>query len=632
MFFCFGSTYSQNSQINGQITLGNEFHNFAYSLIMLDDGSYLVLGDTETDTNSMDILVAMVSDSNTLIWQKTYGGSGVDRPSKIIQLSDEEFLILGSTSSADGDIAENSGLYDFWLLKINKAGKLLWEKTYGGSENDFGIDIFRRDDIFYIAGYSFSNDGDISDNKGGSDYWLLKLDQNFQILWEKNYGGSDNENLKDLLVLENDNILLLGGTNSSDGDVSLNKGEKDVWLVETDEYGQILYENTYGGSDNEEGKAIWLTENGDLIVGAVTKSTDGDISKSFGLNDFWLMGIDSVGQLQWQKSYGGSRNDVLKDVLSTDDGYLLVGNTYSYNGNITENKGRSDVWYLKVYKDGDFNWQTTYGGSGNDNCAAVVKANNSTYLMANYSDSFDYDVENHIGETDIWMLEICESFLTLDKIVYCSGDSVLWSGNYYSFPGEYLDSFSSQCGLDSIKRLLLTEVQTPELPIIYGPDWATEFGNSIYTVEDIPDLKHSWGITNGVFKDTTNFAHATALWASSGNGSISVFSVREEMCKSDTAFKEVYISGVGVEEKLTEDKILVFPNPSDKGIFSIKLSSGLSVDRIEVYNIYSKKIFSVANPGSQFKVDLGNNPEGVYLLSIHIGDNSYVKRLVFKGY
>ena len=630
MVFCLGSVYSQFSQINGQKTIGNEFHNFAYSLIMLDDGSYLVLGDTETDTNSMDILISMISDSNTIIWQKTYGGSGVDKPSKIIQLTDDEFLIVGSTSSFDGDIAANHGLYDYWLFKINKAGKLLWEQTYGGSENDFGIDISHRTEACFVAGYSSSNDGDISENKGGSDYWLLKLDEDFQLEWDKNYGGSDNENLKDLLVLENNNILLLGGSNSTDGDVSLNKGEKDVWLVETDENGQLLWEKTYGGSDNEEGKAISKTENGNLIIGTVTKSEDGDISKSFGLNDYWLLGTDSLGQLQWQKSYGGSRNDVLKKVLPTDDGYLLVGNTYSYNGNITENKGRSDVWYLKVYKDGDFNWQTTYGGSGNDNCADVIKAKNSTYLMANYSDSFDYDVEDHIGETDIWMLEICESFLTLDKIDFCSGDSVFWSGNYYSFPGEYLDSFNSQCGLDSLKRLLLTEVETPELPIISGPDWATEFGASTYNVEDIDDLKYYWGIENGSFKDTTNFAHKTALWGGAGYGIISVFSVRDELCKSDTAFKEVYISGVGVEEKTIEESILVFPNPSDKGIFNVEVDAGLRVEKVEVYNFYSKKIYSVTSLGRQFVVDLSNNPEGVYLLHIRVANASLVKRLVLK--
>ena len=305
-----------------------------------------------------------------------------------------------------------------------------------------------------------------------------------------------------------------------------------------------------------------------------------------------------------------------------------MGNTYSYNGHITENKGRSDVWYLKVYKDGNFNWQTTYGGSGNDNCAAVVKANNSTYLMANYSDSFDYDVENHIGETDVWMLEICESFFTLDKITYCSGDSVFWSGNYYSEEGEYMDSLMSVCGLDSLKRLILTEVETPMLPVITGADWVTEFTASNYSVEDLPDLNYYWGIENGSFKDTTNFAHKTALWRGPGYGNINVFSVREELCKSDTAFKEVYISALGLEEKLFEDKILVFPNPSDNGIFNVEVDADLPIERIEVYNISSKKIFSITNPDKQFNVDLSNKPDGVYLLYILAEDVSFVKRLV----
>jgi len=118
LLFSFGSIFSQYSQINGQKTIGNLKHNFARSVISLEDGGYIVIGETETDTNGMDFLLARVSVSNEIVWQKTFGGSGVDRPAEIIRDENNNFLIIGSTSSTDGDINENNGLFDFWLVII----------------------------------------------------------------------------------------------------------------------------------------------------------------------------------------------------------------------------------------------------------------------------------------------------------------------------------------------------------------------------------------------------------------------------------------------------------------------------------------------------------------------------------
>jgi hypothetical protein len=321
LLFFFGSIFSQYSQINGQKTIGNLKHNFARSVISLEDGGYIVIGETETDTNGMDFLLARVSVSNEIVWQKTFGGSGVDRPAEIIRDENNNFLIIGSTSSTDGDINENNGLFDFWLVNINVDGELLWEKTYGGSENDFGIDIVSvKEKGYYIAGNSSSSNGNISNNNGGSDFWLIKVDESGSQSWDKNYGGSENDYLKDILFKDS-SIYLLGGTKSSNGDVLHNQGKKDVWFVKISLDGELVWENTYGGSETEEGKVINSSEDGGFLIGAVTKSEDGDITKSFGLNDFWILKTDNQGKLEWQRSIGGSRDDVLKDVLEPTMGF-----------------------------------------------------------------------------------------------------------------------------------------------------------------------------------------------------------------------------------------------------------------------------------------------------------------------
>ncbi len=628
LLFSFVSVFSQYSQINGQKTIGNLKHNFAHSVIALEDGGYIVIGETETDTNSMDFLVARVSVSNEIVWQKTYGGSGVDRPSEIIRDENNGFLIIGSTSSADGDITENNGLYDFWLVNINVDGELLWEKTFGGSENDFGVDIISTNTAeYYIAGNSSSIDGDISGNNGGSDFWLIKVEENGFQSWDRNYGGSENEYLKDIILLDT-SIYLLGGTKSNNGDVSNNQGEKDVWFLKTDFDGEIIWENTFGGSDTEEGKVINQLNDGGFLLGAVTKSEDGDISKSFGLNDFWLLEINDLGEMLWQKSYGGSRDDVLKDVLKTDDGFLLAGNTYSYNGNIDENKGRSDLWFAKIYSNGAINWQKTYGGSGNENCSKVIKGFNSTYISANQSDSYDFDVDENIGETDIWMLELCESFLTLDNIKICEGDSLLWEGEYYSNGGDYRKKFQSACGLDSVRRLLLTEVVVPGLPIIEGPDLVTEFESYNYGTESGYGFEYFWQVTNGYYNDTVFNNIIRIVWGVAGNGEVSLVVANEGICFSDTVSLQVYVSGVGVDENYKINKLNVYPNPSSNGIFNIEIENAKKFEQIIVYDIYSNEILSKTNTGNKFSLNLSNNPKGVYFVNILSEGKVFVGKLV----
>jgi len=621
------SIYCQYSQINGQKTIGNLKHNFSYSVVSVEDGGYIILGDTETDTNSMDYFVTRLSATNEIIWQKTYGGSGVDRPSEIVKDGNNGFLIIGSTSSDDGDIDFNHGLYDYWLININANGDLIWQKTYGGSNNDFGVDvgILSNSEIF-VGGNSTSLDGDVTSLNGGIDFWLIKLNETGEILWDKNYGGSDDESLKDLLVDGNSGLYLLGGSRSSDGDVSFNHGEKDVWLTKLSSVGELLWEKSFGGSNNEEGKVSLFTQDSSLIVGTVSNSTDGDLTKNYGLNDYWVFSIDGSGNLIWQRSFGGSRADVLKDILKTDDGFIIGGSSNSFDGNLTENKGLSDVWFVKIYSNGVLNWQTSYGGSGSDNCSKIIKGTNSSYLTANQSDSFDYDVEGHIGETDIWMLELCESYITKENESICEGDSLEWEGEYYLHAGNFSVQYESQCGLDSTRQLAFNVVNVPTISSISGPTLVTEFTNETYYVNETQGLKYIWFVDNGIFKDTVFIAQASIIWQIAGTGNIAVYSVRENLCISDTSRLEVYVSGVGVEEDVM-NRINIYPNPSSNGQFIIQ---GNGIEEIRLFNQLNSELeLRIENYNSDFTIDLSHYTKGIYLLKIKIDDKYYVSKIIY---
>ncbi|PLX13945.1 MAG: hypothetical protein C0598_02525 [Marinilabiliales bacterium] len=621
------SSVAQDVEISLQQTLGNQFHNFSYSILTLNDGGYILLADTETDTSSMDYFIIKVSPNGEIDWQKNYGGEGVERPSNIIADGDEGFYVIGSSSSNEGDFSNNYGLFDLWFARFNFAGKLLWHKNYGGSGIDNGIDVWQKENGNFIIGATTSSaDEDVNHNNGMSDIWLFEISSEGEIIWEQTYGGSENEYLGGLLVDENDSIFLVGGTKSVDGDISFNHGEKDVWFLKTNAQGNLLREKTFGGSDSDDGKIIRKSHNNNLILTAITRSEDGDITKLFGLNDFWVLEVAKNSELIWQRSYGGSMNDAPKDMLVTDDGYLLGGTTYSFDGNITENKGRSDVWMLKIYPDGVMTWQKTFGGSGVESCTKIVYSKTYNYLTANNSDSFDFDVEDHIGETDLWMLDFCESFLTLDKIDVCMGDSIFWDGNYYSQAGNYSAQYISKCGLDSLKQLFLNTIEVPDLEFINGDDWVVELSLHDYSVPEYDNLVYYWSVENGIFKDTTYSNETSIQWLTSGNGNVMTYAIKKELCSTDTLELDVYVSGVGVQENGLSN-LIIYPNPSSNGLFTIK---GDYFEGFQIFNSVGMSLdLKTQNSNNSTVIDLSDKQKGIYFLKLSTGSKSIVRKLIY---
>ncbi len=622
----FNLVRSQDVEINTQQTLGNEDHNFTYSILPLGDGGYILLADTETDTMSMDYLLIKVLADGQIDWQKTFGGEAVERPSQIISDNAGGFYVIGSSSSSKNEYANNHGLFDVWLCRFSLAGKLLWQKNYGGSGIDFGIDIkLKPNGNFLIGASTTSGDVDVSENKGMTDFWLLELDSDGNIIWQKTYGGSGNEYFDGFLVDDNDSIYLLGGTKSIDGDVSFNHGEKDVWLVKTNKQGDLLWEKTYGGSDSDEGKCIRKSHNENVILTAISRSDDGDITKSFGLNDFWVLEVDKNSDLLWQRSFGGSKNDAPKDMLLADDGYLIGGTTYSFDGNITENKGRGDVWMLKIYKDGVINWQKTFGGSGVESCTKIVYSENANYLSSNNTDSFDFDIDESIGKTDAWMLDLCETFAPRDNISICKGDSILWENNYYGESGVYTESFQSKCGLDSIRKLVLEVIEVPGLNSISGPNLVTEFTAEVYFVDDYEGLQYYWEVENGNFKDSIFLSHNQVIWHGPGNGLLSVYAIKKQQCSTDTVFLDVYVSGVGVGEN-PDKSVSVYPNPSKSGLFYINSDKKFDYELISQFGV--KLSEGHYSPGSQLTIDISPYPKSIYYLGISMENKVVFKKLI----
>lgn len=376
-----------------------------------------------------------------LLWEKTYGGSDMEELSALISCKDGGFLLGGDTYSYDGDI--KSGNYsidrtsDLWVVKIDLLGNIEWEKTYGGSYSDrLGSMIACSDGGYILGGTTSSNDNDIkSGNNGGDDIWIVKIDSIGGIQWEKTYGGSEGDELCTLISTDDASYMFGGYTFSNNGDVkSGNKGGSDFWIVKIDYSGNVLWEKTYGGSRVDLLGTLTLLADGSFLMGGSTQSNDGDIKSGIqGDYDFWVVELDRSGKILWEKTYGGTSADIFNDISILPDGrYLMGGNTKSNDGDIKSGlHGGNDIWVVKIDTFGKTLYEKTYGGRSSENTMRFAQCDDGGNVICTYSNSNDGDIKsgNH-GQSDLWIFKTDSS------------GNILWEksfgGTHYESIGEII--------------------------------------------------------------------------------------------------------------------------------------------------------------------------------------------------
>jgi hypothetical protein len=317
-------------------------------------------------------------------WQQNYGGSYFDYANSIHQTKDGGYIIAGSTESNDGDITENHGLTDFWVLKINNLGIIEWQKTFGGSNIEYAAKVLQTSEGGYIiAGTSSSNDGDVSENYGSSDYWIVKISSLGDIEWQKTLGGSGLDSASWIKQTKDGGYIVGGRTESTDGGITNYHGDSDIWIVKLSALGIMQWKKTFGGSNYDDLSTIEQTTDGGYILAGSTDSNDGDVNGNHGSRDIWIVKLSNSGNIQWQKTLGGSSYDSANCVLQTkDSGYIIAGRTYSSDGDVTINYGGFDFWVIKLTNEGNIQWQKTFGSSNSEFVDSIVQTNDDGYVVA----------------------------------------------------------------------------------------------------------------------------------------------------------------------------------------------------------------------------------------------------------
>jgi len=192
----------------------------------------------------------------TIQWQKSLGGPSTDKALCIQQTTDGGYIAVGYSNSANGDVTGYHGGTDGWIIKIDALGILQWQKALGGSGYDAIQSIQQTSDSGYIvAGLTLSNDGDVNGNHGSYDYWIIKLNSNGVIQWQKTLGGTDSEKATSIKQTSDGGYIIAGFTLSNNGDVSGNhgNGNYDYWIVKLYSNGSIQWQKSLGGTNSVYG-------------------------------------------------------------------------------------------------------------------------------------------------------------------------------------------------------------------------------------------------------------------------------------------------------------------------------------------------------------------------------------------
>ncbi|AZA88352.1 T9SS C-terminal target domain-containing protein [Chryseobacterium shandongense] len=323
-----------------------------------------------------------------VIWQKDIKSSTQDFLSQVTTTIDQQYLITGSSIRAGSGMIEsgsksqmrnvsnqqpNNG-YDFHLVKLNQQGEEVWEKYFSGQNHDFlAATVNTQEGGFVLAGTSFSGKGlDKKENsKGGSDFWLIRINEFGDELWQKTIGGASDEEARAVIQTTDMGFFVAGNVTAlRQAQDSKGYGSKDVLVVKLDKNGKELSQLILGGKGLDEVEKMIPTKDGGTLIGVYSRSNAGGSKKTenFGEGDYWIIKLNKEGKVEWEKNFGGKGDDHLRTLALTSTGYLIGGESRSErSGNKTVGiEEGTDLWLISLNERGEELWQKSYNFKNRD--------------------------------------------------------------------------------------------------------------------------------------------------------------------------------------------------------------------------------------------------------------------------
>ncbi len=499
-----------------------------------------------------------------ITFQKTYSGTGDDRGYSVQQTADGGYIITGSTFSF------GAGNHDVYLIKTDVNGDSLWTKTFGGLNDDEGRSIQQTSDGGYIIAGSTESFG-----AGDFDIYLIKTDSNGDSLWTKTFGGT-NEDLGFSAKQTTDGGYIVTGSYYISAVLFYN-----VILIKTDANGNILWTKSFGGTEDEVGKAIQQTSDGGYIITGYTQS--------FGVGnvDAYLIKTDANGNLLWSKMIGGVLQDWAESGQQTaDGGYILAGRTNNFGASF------DDIFLVKTDSSGNLLWTKKFGGPGYDEAYSVLQTADGGYMIAGYTTSFGFD--------DVFLIK-----------TDANGDSLLIktfgganSEDGYSIQPTTDGGYIIIGETDALGDVGFYLIKTDSL----GNSGCNEV-NRILTVTT-PAAQISNPSTIVTSLTPTETSPATVI--SSG-------SIVSTLCTT-----------VGINEIPANNSFFLFPNPCVDN-FIISYERMIMRGNIEILNTLGENVFTqnIFNE-SKKEINLKNIARGIYFVKVFDGEKYYCKKIIIE--
>jgi hypothetical protein len=346
-----------------------------------------------------NIIGASSNSVTPTVWSNTFGGVGDEWAFSVIQTGDGGFAFAGYTT------ASGAGKADFWLVKTDAFGNQQWNRTFGGKEFDWASCVIQSSDGGYLlVGSTYTS------KEMGYDIWIVKTDANGNEMWNRTFGGKYHDYAASVIETSEGGYAIAGIKDSfNDGGYSISvyrdlivMGIADAWLIKTDSQGNEIWNNTFGGVSDDGAFCIVQTSDGGYALAGNSYSFTGGNN-----TDIWLVKTDSAGNMLWNNHFGGAKDDFGYFVTQTSDGGYAVGGITNSSG-----AGYEDVWLIKTDSNGREVWNRTYGGTLNDEAYCVMLMEDGGYAIAGSTFAFG------AGLWDVWLIKTTPS-----------GD-LLWSQTY----------------------------------------------------------------------------------------------------------------------------------------------------------------------------------------------------------
>lgn len=388
-----GQLIPNNQAVSWIKTYGGSNYDFAKAVVQLPNGDYVIAGTTRSVDGDVpgnrvgyDPWITRIDSLGNRLWSNAFGTNADEHTGNFIATPDGGFLLVGHTGF-NFDTTSNQG----WIIKTDGSGNPLWRKDFTSSNDSKITDVVSTGDGYLAAGYTTTSQG--------RDGWIIKLDGNGNQQWSKTYGGSKEDQIACIISSGDGGFIASGYSASSDSHISSNKGGMDGWIMKIDAGGGLQWSKTFGGSGKDYFKCIVAGSNGFVAVGNTT-SSNGDVPMNHGNFDEWVIKIDFNGNKQWVKTFGGANDEYVTSVVATPDGgYLSIGYTNSTNADVNRNSGDFGGWLIKMDGNGNKVASSTYGDNYDELVDDIITTKDGGYLIAGqaFRPSKTYDA---------WMVKI----------------------------------------------------------------------------------------------------------------------------------------------------------------------------------------------------------------------------------